>query len=64
MLMRFAAVSADGVFERKASELLMYASMLLMRGVLCIFASLLLSISTTIAIRYSCVRRQTAMQNK
>ena len=60
MLMRFAEVTVDGEFKRLGSELIMYACMLIMRGTLCMFSSLLLSLSTTIAIRYSCVRRQTA----
>ena len=60
MLMQFATVSPDGKFERVGSELLMYAAMLLMRAQLSEYASFFLSISTTIAIRYSCVRRQTA----
>lgn len=59
MLARFAHVTPEGEFKRTGSELLMYACMLVMRGTLCMFSSLLLSISTTIAIRYSCVRRQT-----
>ena len=60
--MRNAAVTADGKFERVGNELVMYACMLLLRASLCMFAPLLLSISSTIAIRYSCVRRQTANQ--
>ncbi|CAF0957540.1 unnamed protein product [Brachionus calyciflorus] len=60
MLMRFAHVSPNGEFKRTGNEVVMYACMLIMRGILCMFASLLHSISTTIAIRYSCVRRQTA----
>lgn len=60
MLMRFAHVTEEGKFERLGNELLMYAAMLLMRGSLPLLASYYLSISTTIAIRYSCVRRQTA----
>jgi hypothetical protein len=60
MLMRFARVSSDGTFERVASEVLMYAAMLLMRGTLCLYGTFFLSISTTIAVRYSSVRRQTA----
>jgi acyl-CoA oxidase len=58
MLMRFAQVTPDGKFERLGSELLMYACMLVTRSVLCNYASTLFAISTTIAIRYSCVRRQ------
>ncbi len=59
MLMQFARVTADGKFERLGNELLMYAAMLLMRGTLSLVGSFYLSMSTTIAIRYSCVRRQT-----
>ena len=59
MLMQFANVSVDGKFERTGNEHVMYAVMLIMRGILCMFGSLLLTISTTIAIRYSAVRRQT-----
>jgi acyl-CoA oxidase len=59
MLMRFAQVSEEGEFKRLGNELMMYACMLIMRSTLCMFSSLLLSISTTIAVRYSCVRRQT-----
>ena len=58
--MNFAQVSKDGKFSRKGNELLMYASMLLMRASLCRMGSLFLSMSLTIAIRYSCVRHQTA----
>ena len=58
--MRNAVVSADGKFERVGSELVMYACMLMLRAMLCMFSPLLLSISTTIAIRYSAVRRQTS----
>ena len=60
MLMRFSHVTVDGKFEKTGNEHVMYAVMLIMRGVLCMFGSLLLTISTTIAIRYSCVRRQTS----
>ena len=59
MLMQFAHVTADGKFERVGSEILMYAAMLLMRGMLPLLGAFYLSVSTTIAIRYSCVRRQT-----
>ena len=51
MLMSFAQVSRDGKFTRTGSELLMYASMLVMRATLCMYSSLLLSMSLTIAIR-------------
>lgn len=59
MLMNFAEVTPDGKFNRLGSDLLMYASMLLMRATLVMYGALLLSISLTISIRYSCVRRQT-----
>lgn len=59
MLMKNAVVTADGKFEKIGSELIMYACMLILRAGLCLFGDLLLSISTTIAIRYSAVRRQT-----
>ena len=59
MLMRFARVTPEGKFERLRSEVLMYAAMLLMRGTVCLLGSFYWTISTTIAIRYSCVRRQT-----
>jgi hypothetical protein len=59
MLMKIARVTPDGKFERIGSELIMYACMLMLRGSLCLFSSSLLTISTTIAIRYSAVRRQT-----
>ena len=60
MLMKFAEVHPDGKFERTANEILMYAAMLFMRGTLSMYGSFFLAISTTIAIRYSSVRRQTA----
>ncbi|RNA34484.1 peroxisomal acyl-coenzyme A oxidase 1 isoform X2 [Brachionus plicatilis] len=63
MLMQFAEVSPSGQFTRKGNELLMYATMLLMRGNLPLVGAYYLSISSTIAIRYSCVRRQTADSN-
>ena len=61
--MQFAEVSSDGKFCRKGSELLMYATMLLMRGNLPLVGAFYSSLSSTIAIRYSCVRRQTADSN-
>jgi acyl-CoA oxidase len=59
MLMRFAQVTEEGKFKRLASDVLMYAAMLLMRGTLCLYGTFFLTISSTIAIRYSAVRRQT-----
>jgi len=60
MLMRHARVTPDGKFVKIGNEMMMYASMLCLRGVLGLTATNYLSQSTTIAIRYSCVRRQTA----
>ena len=60
MLMNFAQVTRDGQFVRLGSELLMYGSMLLMRATLAMYAFYFMSISTTIAIRYSTIRHQTA----
>ena len=63
MLMKNAVVSKGGVFTRVGSELVMYACMLILRASLCLYAALLLSISSTIAVRYSSVRRQTVATN-
>ena len=60
MLMRHARVTPDGKFVKIGNEMMMYASMLCLRGILGLTATNYLSQSTTIAIRYSCVRRQTA----
>lgn len=60
MLMRYAHVDENGRFEKKGNPIVMYASMLVLRAALCVRADLMLSVSTTIAIRYSAVRRQTA----
>ena len=59
MLMQFARVEPNGTFVRVGSEVLMYATMLMMRGTLSIMGAYYLKLSTIIAIRYSCVRRQT-----
>ena len=60
MLMRHAIVTPEGQFKRIGNEMIMYACMLILRAILSQIAALNCSISTTIAIRYSCVRRQTA----
>lgn len=60
MLMKNAVVHPDGKFEKTGSELIMYACMLLLRAGLCSFGSTILSLSTTIAVRYGAVRRQTS----
>lgn len=61
MLMKNAQVTPSGEFKRIGSELVMYACMLTLRASLGLFGALLLSLSTTIAIRYSAVRRQTSV---
>lgn len=63
MLMRFSQVTPQGELKKMGNDQIMYGCMLIMRNVMCLFASLLLSISTTIAVRYSCVRRQTPGEN-
>ncbi len=60
MLMRYAMVTPDGKFKRIGNEMIMYACMLILRAILAQISTLNCSITTTIAIRYSCVRRQTA----
>lgn len=60
MLMKHAVVTPEGEFKRVGNEMIMYACMLILRCILAQLATLNLSITTTIAIRYSCVRRQTA----
>jgi acyl-CoA oxidase len=60
MLMRYSWVTKEGVFEKSpGTDLVMYASMLILRAKLSLFSALILTSSMTIAIRYSCVRRQT-----
>ncbi len=59
MLMRHAIVTPNGQFKKIGNDMLMYASMLCLRAILGIVASLYSAATTTIAIRYSCVRRQT-----
>jgi hypothetical protein len=59
--MRNALVTASGELRRTGSELAMYACMLILRAALCLYGSMLSAMSCTIAIRYSAVRRQTAV---
>jgi acyl-CoA oxidase len=61
MLMRNAQVTPSGEFKRVGSELAMYACMLILRAGLCSYGTMICAASCTIAIRYSAVRRQTAM---
>lgn len=61
MLMRHAVVTSDGEFKRVGNELIMYACMLILRAILIQISTVSCSVTTTIAIRYSCVRRQTAV---
>ncbi len=59
MLMNFVKVTKNGDFIRTGNMKLIYGSMLLMRATLSLYGASLLSGALTIAIRYSCVRRQT-----
>ena len=60
MLMKYSTVTPDGQFSRQGNQMVIYASMLVLRGSLAFYVANMISMSTTIAIRYSCVRRQTA----
>ncbi|KAF9897176.1 hypothetical protein BX616_006058, partial [Lobosporangium transversale] len=58
MLMRFAKVSRDGQYTRPPHSKLSYGSMILLRSGMVREASMVLGRATTIATRYSTVRRQ------
>jgi acyl-CoA oxidase len=58
MLMKLAYVDELGTFHRLGDPRLLYGAMLATRGNLCAFFAILLARATTIAIRYSAVRRQ------
>lgn len=60
MLMKYSVVTREGHFKRMGNEKLVYAGMMCLRAHLVLVATYLTSLSTTIAIRYSCVRRQFA----
>lgn len=63
MLMRNSRVTPDGQYTKIGNELIMYASMLCLRAILGTAGTFYMAASTTIAIRYSCVRRQTAIED-
>ncbi|CAF2817046.1 unnamed protein product [Rotaria sp. Silwood2] len=58
MLMKLAYVDEQGNFHRLGDPRLLYGAMLATRVSLCAFFSILLARVTTIAVRYSAVRRQ------
>lgn len=60
MLSKYSVVSENGEYKKVGNEKLMYSGMLVLRVILVHAAVMLNASSTTIAIRYSCVRRQTA----
>ncbi|XP_063710449.1 peroxisomal acyl-coenzyme A oxidase 1-like [Symsagittifera roscoffensis] len=58
MLMRYQSVDKDGNYRSEASTKLMFAGMLKIRSLLVPYASMLTTIGTVVATRYSIVRRQ------
>ncbi|EDV23614.1 uncharacterized protein TRIADDRAFT_28074 [Trichoplax adhaerens] len=59
MLMRHAQVYPDGTYRKPANSKLVYGTMVLLRATVVSESATNLSKAATIAIRYSCVRRQT-----
>ncbi|XP_078619508.1 peroxisomal acyl-coenzyme A oxidase 1-like [Branchiostoma floridae x Branchiostoma japonicum] len=62
MLMKFARVEADGTYVQPPSSKLAYSNMVYLRGTFVMSAAQALASATTIAVRYSCVRRQSEMK--
>lgn len=60
MLMRFASVSRDGTYSRasSSSRQLLYGAMVFIRKGLVMESAVAMARAVTIAVRYSCVRRQ------
>lgn len=58
MLMKYSTVSKEGEFSRHGNERISYATMLSVRARIPSFCYLALAKATTIATRYSLVRRQ------
>ncbi|KJE89207.1 palmitoyl-CoA oxidase [Capsaspora owczarzaki ATCC 30864] len=58
MLMRFAQVAADGTYSTPPHSKVSYATMVFMRAYIIGTASSTLAKAVTIAVRYSCVRKQ------
>ncbi|XP_078699304.1 peroxisomal acyl-coenzyme A oxidase 1-like [Branchiostoma floridae x Branchiostoma belcheri] len=62
MLMKFARVEPDGTYVQPASSKLAYSNMVYLRGTFVMAAAQALASASTIAVRYSCVRRQSEMK--
>ncbi|XP_072026413.1 peroxisomal acyl-coenzyme A oxidase 1-like [Amphiura filiformis] len=62
MLMKYAQVSPDGTYSKQGNIKMMYNTMILVRMTILTYAFIGLSKATTIAIRYSAVRRQGALK--
>ncbi|KAI8488215.1 Peroxisomal acyl-coenzyme A oxidase 1 [Branchiostoma belcheri] len=62
MLMKFARVEPDGTYVQPASAKLAYSNMVYLRGTFVMSAAHMLATASTIAVRYSCVRRQSEMK--
>lgn len=62
LMMKFAKVLEDGSYERPEMDKLQYASMINIRAGLPSMAANSLGMGCTIAIRYSCVRRQSEIK--
>ncbi|XP_064622963.1 peroxisomal acyl-coenzyme A oxidase 1-like [Lineus longissimus] len=62
MLMKYAEVSADGVFKRLGRDKATYGTMVLVRTKITNWAFHILSQSVTIALRYSAVRHQSQLK--
>jgi alkylation response protein AidB-like acyl-CoA dehydrogenase len=60
LLMRWAKVAADGTFTRPPHDKLAYGTMIMIRAGIVVDSARVLQRATTIAVRYSCVRRQFA----
>ncbi|XP_035658832.1 peroxisomal acyl-coenzyme A oxidase 1-like isoform X2 [Branchiostoma floridae] len=62
MLMKHSKVAPDGTYVKPPSSKLAYGTMVFVRATIVNDSAMALSIATTIAIRYSCVRRQSEMK--
>ncbi|XP_066266325.1 peroxisomal acyl-coenzyme A oxidase 1-like [Branchiostoma lanceolatum] len=62
MLMKFARVEPDGTYVQPPSSKLAYSNMVYLRGTFVQGAASTLATAATIAVRYSCVRRQSEMK--
>lgn len=58
LLMRFAQVSSDGTYTKPPHQKMAYGSMVRVRSIIVLQASKFMGMALTIAIRYSCIRRQ------